>query len=125
MKKIAFFLCFFGITCISFWNLHVQPSETNVAKNQPTSDSNSDEPQPNRHPVEALSNETEGPEAFINQATVDPLDDFLETQSTSSPSLTENRPLVSESNYMQKNRGDHPRGAGVREREPVKERGWW
>jgi subtilisin family serine protease len=100
MKKIAFFLCFFGITCITFWNLHVQPSETNVAKNQPSS--NSDEPQPNQHPVQAVKNETEGAEAFIDEATVDPLDDFLETQSTSSPSLAENRSVVAESNHMQK-----------------------
>ena len=69
MKKIAFLLCFFGITCLTLWNLNLQPSETQVSKSQPTEESNSDERPAKPTEVETRSNATDGPEAFIEEET--------------------------------------------------------
>ena len=102
MKKIAFLLCFFGITCLTLWNLNLQPSETQVSKSQPTEESNSDERPAKPTEVETRSNATDGPEAFIEEETDESMDNLLGPQVTSSPMQAENRPLVSESNYMQK-----------------------
>ena len=105
MKKIAFLLCFFGITCLTLWNFNLQPSETQVAKSQPTEESNSDDRQANPTEVITGANATEQNAPYDGEEKFeDPVDNLLRTQNQvmSSPAQAENRPLVSESNYMQK-----------------------
>tara|TARA_B100001057_G_scaffold220615_1_gene220994 strand:- start:2917 stop:12516 length:9600 start_codon:yes stop_codon:yes gene_type:complete len=101
MKKFTFLLCFFGITCLTLWNFNMQPSETPVAKSQPTEEPTSNESQAKTTEASSSSNTTEGPEAFIEEETDESVDNLLRTQTTTSPLETINRPLVAESNFMQ------------------------
>ena len=102
MKKIAFLLCFFGITSLSLWNLNTQNTETQVAKSQPTERRNSDEGP--AKPTETLANSStaQGPRAFIEEETYDFVDSLSRVQTTTPPMEAKSRPLVAESNYMQK-----------------------
>ena len=102
MKKIAFLLCFFGITSLSLWNLNTQNTETQVAKSQPTERRNSDEGP--AKPTETLANSStaQGPTAFIEEETYDFVDSLSRVQTTTPPMEAKSRPLVRESNYMKK-----------------------
>ena len=98
MKKIAFLLCFFGITSLSLWNLNTKNTETRIAKSEPAEESSSDERQAN--PTESLSDlsTTEETEVFVEDEKEGSADDLLKTQAGLPPMGAENRPLVRESN---------------------------
>ena len=100
MKKLALPSLFLRDHLLTLWNFNAMTTETQVAKNQPTERRNSDEASKANRNTRQLEYDRSLRPSLKKKPTISWI--ASRDQTTTSPMEAKSRPLVAESNYMQK-----------------------